>query len=82
MYRFGLLLLLILPTSSSRSIDYSGMPQEVEPLEVIQEVEGYDFYFPVSIAADSGLVFIADYRDCLIRVFNEKLDSLYSIGRK
>jgi len=52
----------------------------LEPIAVIQEVPGYDFYAPVSIATDSGLVFIADFRDCCIHVFDEKLVHKAVIG--
>ncbi|MFC1530384.1 hypothetical protein ACFL6R_06685 [Gemmatimonadota bacterium] len=72
----------MLSVACTRSPDYSELPPSLEPVSIVREVDGYDFYFPVSVATDSNLVFIADYRDCSIRVFDGELKLLYSIGMK
>ncbi len=74
---FGLILV-----GCSKSDDFSEQPPAIEPLGIVRSVPGYDFFWPQSIAADSGLVFIADFRDCIIRVFDNELNYLYSIGRE
>lgn len=53
---------------------------QLEPVAVITEVPGYFVNWPISISADSGLVFIADYRDCCIYVFDEDLEYMRTIG--
>ncbi len=66
----------------SKTDDFSDVPPVIEPIEVVRDVEGYDFFWPMSIAEDDGKVFIADFRDCCIHVFDHSLTHLDSIGRK
>lgn len=53
---------------------------QLEPVAVVTEVPGYFVNWPISISSDSGLVFIADFKDCCIYVFDEDLSYLHTIG--
>ncbi len=79
---YSAIIAAVLLAACSRYPDYSDQPPAVEPVEIVREVPGYDFFWPMSIAADSGLVFIADFRDCNIKVFDHQLTLLDSIGRQ
>ncbi len=51
-----LLVLVLLLLACSRYDDYSDRPPDIEPLDIVRDVPGYDFFWPMSIAADSGTV--------------------------
>ncbi len=77
------LLLVVVLSCSWLSVDIAHSQQEefrLEPVQVVTEVPGYYFNWPVSISSDNGLVFIADYLDCCVYVFDEELTLLRTIG--
>ncbi|MFC1529156.1 hypothetical protein ACFL6R_00385 [Gemmatimonadota bacterium] len=66
----------------ARFSDDSDVSPAVEPVEIVRDADGYDFFWPMSIAEDDGQVFIADFRDCCIHVFDHSMTHLDTIGRK